>query len=128
MYLLNKWNVDMASFVETQADWRYADKGHQFDNLFARGRDRHSISAYTSTVKRVLCPRNWRGGTVMMTFGRAVAGVYSVNRYKTKLGRLCWTNLGGSGKNTYVMTRYMPHNKENVDTKRQTVWGQHKIY
>ena len=40
-YLLNKWNLNMAHFTETQVDWRNAEKGHQIDNLFARGRDRH---------------------------------------------------------------------------------------
>ena len=44
-YLLKKWDVDMASFAETQVDWKHADKGHQFDNVFARGRDRHSVAA-----------------------------------------------------------------------------------
>ena len=127
-YLLNKWNVDMASFVETKADWRHADKGRKFDNLFARGRDRRSIAAYNSTVKRILSPISRRGGTAMMTFGRAVASVRTVDRDKTKLGRFCWTKLGGSGKTTYVMTKYMPHNKENADTKKQTVWDQEKTY
>ena len=36
--------------------------------------------------------------------------------------------LGGSGKITYVMTMYMPYNKENADTKRQTVWDQPKTH
>ena len=44
-YLLNKWNVDMASFVETQVDWRQANKGRQFENLFVCGRDRCSVAA-----------------------------------------------------------------------------------
>ena len=26
-YLLKKWDVDMASFAETQVDWRHADDG-----------------------------------------------------------------------------------------------------
>ena len=64
----------------------------------------------------------------MMTFGRAVSNVRKVDRDKTKLGRFCWTKLGGAGKTTYVMIMYMPHNKENADTKRQTVWDQHKTY
>ena len=79
----------MASFAEIQVDWRHVDKGHQFDNLFARGSDRRSVFAYNSTVRKILSPRNQRGGTVMMTFGRAVASVCEVNRDKTKLGRFC---------------------------------------
>ena len=56
-YLLKRWDVDMASFTETQVDWRHADEGHQFDNLFARERDRRSVVAYNSTVMKILSPR-----------------------------------------------------------------------
>ena len=55
----------------------------------------------------------------MMTFGRAVASVHEVNRDETKLGRFCWTKLGRSGKTTYLMTIYMPHNKISSNTKMQ---------
>jgi hypothetical protein len=55
-YLLNKWNVDMASFVETQAGWRHADEGHQFENLLVCGGVRHSVAAYNFTAKRILSP------------------------------------------------------------------------
>ena len=90
-YLLNKWNVGMASFVKPQAVWRHVDKGHNFDNLFAQGRDRSSVAAYNSTVKRILSPRNQRGDTAMMIFGRTVASVCTVGRGETKLGRFYWT-------------------------------------
>ena len=83
----------MASFTETQVDWRHAEKGHQFDNLFPHGSDRRSVVAHNSTVRKILSPRNQRGGTVMMTFGRAVASVCEVNRDNTKLGRFSWTKL-----------------------------------
>jgi hypothetical protein len=127
-YLLKKWDVDMASFAETQVDWRHADEDHQFDNLFARGSDRRSVAACNSTVRKIPSPRNQRGGTAMMAFGRAVARVQEVDRDETKLGRFCWTKLGGSGKTTYVMTMYMPHNKSSGNTKLQTVWDQHKTH
>ena len=94
-YLLKKWDVDMASFAETQVDWRHADEDHQFDNLFARGSDRRSVAACNSTVRKIPSPRNQRGGTAMMAFGRAVARVQEVDRDETKLGRFCWTKLGG---------------------------------
>ena len=29
-YLLKRRDVDIASFAETQADWRHMDKGHHF--------------------------------------------------------------------------------------------------
>ena len=74
----------MATFAEPQVDWRHADEGHQFDNLFTRGRDRCSVVAYNSTVKRIVSPRNQRGVTAMMTFGRAVASVHVVNREEKK--------------------------------------------
>ena len=74
-YLLNKWNVDMVSFIEAQIEWTHADKWHQVDNLFARRRNRHSVAACNSTVRKILSSRNQRDGTTMMTFGRAVANV-----------------------------------------------------
>ena len=83
----------MASFAKTQAECRHADKGHQFDNMFARGSDRRSVTAHNSTVRKILSPRNWRGGTAIMTSGRAVASVREMNRDETKLVRLCWTKL-----------------------------------
>ena len=79
-YLLKKWNMNMASFVETQVDWRHADEGHQFDNLFTRGRDRHSVAAYTSAVRRILSPRNQRDDTGMRALGRAVARICTVDK------------------------------------------------
>jgi hypothetical protein len=93
-HLLKVWDVDMVSFAKTQADWRHTDKGHQFDNLFAPGSDRRSVATRNFTVRKILSPRKQRGGTVMMTFGRAVASVREVNRDETKLGRFCWTKLG----------------------------------
>ena len=51
----------------------------------------------------------------MMAFGRAVTSVCAVDRDKTKLVRFFCTKLGVSGKTTYAMTKYMPHNKENTD-------------
>ena len=105
-YLLNKWNVDMASFVEIQVDLRHADEGHQIDNLFVRGYDRHSAAAYKSTVKRILSPRKQRGGIAAMAFGRVVASIHIIDRDETKLGRFCCTKLGSSGKTTYMMTMY----------------------
>ena len=64
----------------------------------------------------------------MMTIRRASASVRKVNCDPTKLGRFCWTKLGCTGKTTHVMTVYMPHNKENAETKDKTVWDQHKTY
>ena len=64
----------------------------------------------------------------MMTFGRVVARVQTIDKVKTRLGRFCLTKLGCSGKTTYVMTMYMLHNKDNVDTKRQTARDQLKMY
>ena len=75
----------MASFAETQVDWRQADKAHQFDNMFARRSDRPSVVAHNSTVRKILSTRNQRGGTAMKNFGREVASVCEVNRNKTKL-------------------------------------------
>ena len=73
--LLNKCHVNMASFVETQAEWGHADKGHQIDNIFGRRRDRHSISTANSTVNRIPSPRHQKDGTAMTTFGTVVASV-----------------------------------------------------
>ena len=83
---------------------------------------RHIVALYNSTVKRILSPRHQRGGTVMMTFGGAVASSCTVDRDKTKLGSVCWTKLGDSRKTTYMITMYMSHNKDTADTKRQMVW------
>ena len=81
-----------------------------------------------SKVKRILSPGNQIGDTAMMTSGRAVTSVCTVDRDKTNLDGFCWTKVGGSRKTTYLMTMYMLHNKENVDIKKQTVWDQHKMY
>ena len=121
----------MASFAETQVDWRHGDGGHQFENLFARGSDRHSVVTHTSTVKKILGPRNQRCGTIMRTFRRAVESVCEVNRDKTKLRIFCWIKHGEggrSGKTTYVTTMYMPHNMRSANTKLQTVWDHHKTH
>ena len=83
MYLLNTWDVDMASFVETQADWRHVNTGRHFINLFACGRDRHIVTEYTFTVKRILNLKGQRCGTIMMTFGRAVTSGCMVDRDET---------------------------------------------
>ena len=64
----------------------------------------------------------------MMTFERAVASVHTVNRDSTKLGRFCWTKVGSSRKNMHVTTMYMPHNKDNTDTKKHMVRDQHKTH
>ena len=48
-------------------------------------------------------PENQRGDTAKITFGRAVASVCAVDRDETKLGRFCWTKLGGSGKTKYMI-------------------------
>ena len=87
--------MDIASFAEIQVDWRHADEGHQFDNLFTSGSDNHSVVSYNSTVKKIPSPRNQRGCTSMMTFGRVVASVCLVDRDNPKLGRFCRTKLGG---------------------------------
>jgi hypothetical protein len=83
---------------------------------------------YNSTVRKTPSPINQRVGTAMMTFERAVARVQEVDREETKLGRFCWTKLGGSGKTTYVMMMYMSHYKSSRNTKLQTVWGQHNTH
>ena len=64
----------------------------------------------------------------MVTRGRASARVKKAEADETKLGRYCWTKVGGSGKMTYFMTVYMPHNRERDTTKGGTVWDQQKIH
>ena len=86
-YVLRKWDVDTSFFAETQDDLRHANEGHSFDNLLVCGSDRRIVISYNFTVEKILSPRNQRGGTVMMTFGKAVASVCEVDRDKTKLGR-----------------------------------------
>ena len=55
--LLKKLGVGMASFVETQVDWRHISRGQQFDNLFAHGLGRHRVAVYTATVGKTYSPR-----------------------------------------------------------------------
>ena len=64
----------------------------------------------------------------MMTLGRMSANVKKVDRDETKLGRFCWTKLGGAGKMTYIMTVYMSHNRKYNQTKGLTVWDQHTTH
>ena len=93
-YLLKRWDVDISSFAETQVDWRHTGKEHQFDGLFALGSDKRIVIVLNFTVRKILSPRNQRGGTVMVTFGRVVTRVCEVNRDETKLRILCLTKLG----------------------------------
>ena len=51
----------------------------------------------------------------MLTRGMMCASVKEVDVDKTKLGRFSWTKVGGAGKMTYIMTVYMPHNREKDD-------------
>ena len=92
----------MAPFAKTQADCKHTDEGRQFDNMFARGSDRRNIAAHHSTVRKILSPRKQRGGTVMMILGRAVASVREVNRDETRLGKFCWTKLGGGQERPHM--------------------------
>ena len=64
----------------------------------------------------------------MLTRGRMSANVKEAKADETNLGRFCWTKVGGAGKTTYVMTVYMPHNREKDKTKGLIVWDQHKIH
>ena len=80
------------------------------------------------TVTRKYSCRDQAGGVAMMTMGRMSASVKKVDSDPSKLGRYCWTKLGGAGKTTYVMTVYVPCNKKNAKTKKKTVWDQHDTY
>ena len=84
--------------------------------------------AHNTTTETLETERCQRGGTAMLTRGRMCASVKEVDADKTNLGCFCWTKVGGAGKMTYIMTVYMPHNKEKDDTKKLTVWDQHKIH
>ena len=103
-HLFKNWGVGIASFVETQADWRHASEGQQFDNRFAHGLDRHSVGTYNTTVRKSYSSRNQIGRMTMVTFGRVVFSMRGTGRDKTKLGKFCWTKLVGSGKITNGMT------------------------
>ena len=127
-HLIKEYEVDVTSFVETQVDWRHANKNRQFDVLFGLGKERRSVAACNRTVTRKYSCRDQAGGVAMMTMGKMSANVKKVDSDPSKLGRYCWTKLGGAGKTTYVMTVYMPCNKKNAKTKKKTVWDQHDTY
>ena len=88
-HLIKKYDIDVASFVETQVDWRQVRESSLFENLFAVGQDRRTVAANNVTDKKLFTDRNQRGGTAMMTVGRMSVNVKKVDRDETKLGRFC---------------------------------------
>ena len=126
-YLMRKYDIDVAAFVETMVDWRQVRKEEsKFENLFTRpGEDKVCVTAYNATNDVIETERCQKGGTEMLTRGKMIASVRQVKADESGLGRFCWTKVGGAGKMTYVMTVYMPHNREKGETKGLTVWDQH---
>ena len=128
-YLIRKYDIDIAAFVETMVDWRQVrQEGSAFEHLFTRsGEDKRCVTLYNVTTETIETECCQRGRTVILTRGRMSASVKQVKANESDLGRFCWTKVGGAGKMTYVMTVYMPHNREKDETKGLTVWDQQKI-
>ena len=51
-HLIKKYDIDVASFVETQVDWRQVRESSLFENLFAVGQDRRTVAANNVTDKK----------------------------------------------------------------------------
>ena len=86
-YLINKCDIDVAAFVETQVDWREVTQEHSlFENLFAKpGQDRRCVTANNVASEKLLTKRSQRGGTVMMVQGRMCTNINKVDRDEMKL-------------------------------------------
>ena len=90
-YLIRKYDIDVAAFVETMVDWRQVRKEEsKFENLFTRpGEDKVCVTAYNATNDVIETERCQKGGTAMLTRGKMTASVKQVKADETGLGRFC---------------------------------------
>ena len=82
--LATEYEVYALAGCETQCDWRFAEHGRQFDDLFGVGKQKRSAVGYNVQEKAL---GNQNGGTAMMTMGRMSAFVLNTGVDDTKLGR-----------------------------------------
>jgi hypothetical protein len=107
--LMQDYGVDILAGCKTRTDWQYVtseeDKLH---NLFCRGKRTQGVAAHDTNDGKIR--RDQIGGTCMTRVGRLGSSVIDSGSDLTGLGRWCWIQIGGGGKNTRVVTAYQPMN------------------
>ena len=125
--MLKEFNVDILAGSETQCDWRQATAESQFNEIFAPGVPKRSVTGYNITEKKEKCPWDQRGGTAMMALDRVSAHVIDTGADYTGLGRWSWILLGSGDCRTQVVSAYQPCTPPK-SWKGFTVFEQHQRY
>ncbi len=122
--LMRKYDVDVLTGCETQADWSFAKNNDKFENIFGVGQQKRSVAAHNTTER---ITRDQKGGTATMIVDKLASRVVNVGMDPDNLGRYCWVELAGGGKTTIMATMYMSCDP-GPNTAGSTVWDQHCRY